>query len=317
MPADVLFVTLGGFLRATAVALALIVPVGAASADECVLSCDSPPTIPPVVPPTKPPPPPDTKAMARRLFNLMNQERTSRGLAPFTRRADVDAIAVGHSGRMAAKGTIWHNDEYFSPATKDRLQAAYLGENVARNADIDDMHRRLMNSPHHRDNILNPRFTQVGVGVAVGENGGLFGTENFMQPRTPRPSPPPPKPKPRPVERPRAAPAAPAHQPVAVPVEATPVEFAFPYIEMAGAEQPGPLPRRPSSRSAGFVALSALAALALAATAGKGAPSAVRFGRYPTGDPRARGGRRRRHPVVDQHGVVRRGIRRGRGGRRP
>lgn len=298
--------------------LALIVPVGAATADDCVVSCETPPsTVPPIVPPIEPPPPPNTKAMATRLFDLMNKERTSRGLAPFTRRADVDAIAVGHSGRMAAAGTIWHNDDYFTPATKDRLQAAYLGENVARNADIEDMHRRLMNSPHHRDNILSPRFSQVGVGVAVGENGGLFGTENFLQPRSPKPAsaPPAPKPKPKPVERPRAAPPAPA--PPVAPVEAAPMEFAFPAMEMAGVDQPGPLPTRSSSRSAGFVALSALAALALAATAGKVAPSAVRFGRYPMGDTRARGGRRGRHPVADQHGAHHRGLRRGRGSRRP
>lgn len=300
-------------------------PIGAVSAADCKVQCDeqppsgpgTSPAIPPVPPSTDTPPPAaDTKALARRLFDLMNQERTSRGLPAFSRRTDVDDIAVAHSKRMAADGGIWHNDDYFTPATKNRLQAAYLGENVARNADIDDMHRRLMNSPHHRDNILNPRFSQVGVGVAVGENGGLFGTENFLQPRPP--APPPAAPKAKPVDKPRVAPPPPPAPPVPAPESV--VELAFPSLDMAGAALPGglsgPVQSSDHGRSALFLALSALAALALALAAGKVTPSAVRFGRYQPGDQRARRGRRPGHQVAHQDRALVRGVRRDRGGRR-
>lgn len=223
----------------------------------------TPTTLPPVLTPTtQPPRPPDTQAAARRLFQLMNQERVARGLPAFTRRSDVDTIAVAHSKRMAADGNIWHNDDYFTAATKNAIQAALVGENVARNADVDDMHRRLMKSPDHRDNILNPRFTQVGVGVAVGANGALFGTENFLQPRVP--------------QRTAVAPAAPAApKPVAAapaPAPASleavslegPAELGFPDMDMVGTDWPGPLPDRDGGRPDGFVLLTGLAVVALA-----------------------------------------------------
>jgi hypothetical protein len=105
------------------------------------------------------------------------------GLTALARRGDVDGIALRHSGDMAAKGQMWHNDDYFTPATHDRLNAKTLGENVAMNPDIDDMHQRLMNSPHHRANILDPRFRQIGVGVVQSSDGNLFATEDFVEPR--------------------------------------------------------------------------------------------------------------------------------------
>lgn len=117
-----------------------------------------------------------------RILVLMNNERRSRGLPQFTQRGDVSAISRGHSQAMAAAGTIYHNDAYFVPATKRGLDAALLGENVARNVDIDDAHRRLMNSPGHRANLLDARFTVVGLGVYRSSAGSLYVTQNFVQP---------------------------------------------------------------------------------------------------------------------------------------
>jgi uncharacterized protein YkwD len=152
----------------------------------------TPPTPPPpsATTTTQPPkahgqPPADLAAAARRLLELVNAERTPRGLPALARRSDVDAVALAHSQDMAAKGDIWHNNAYFTPATHQALGAVFLGENVAMNSDIDDMHRRLMNSPGHRANILDGRFTQVGIGVAVDSSGYLFATEDFVEPRVP------------------------------------------------------------------------------------------------------------------------------------
>lgn len=223
----------------------------------------TPTTLPPVLTPTtQAPRPPDTQAAARRLFQLMNQERVARGLPAFARRSDVDTIAVAHSKRMAADGNIWHNDDYFTAATKNAIRAVFVGENVARNADIDDMHRRLMNSPDHRDNILNPRFTQVGVGVAVGANGALFGTENFLQPRSPQPAAPAPAPPPAP--KPVAVAAAPVPASVEVVSLEGPAELGFPDMDMVGTDWPGPIPDRDGGRRNGFFLLTGLAAAALA-----------------------------------------------------
>ena len=143
----------------------------------------APPPAPVPVPEPQPEPDPvEAPLAARRLVELMNAERTQRGLPPLQPRDDVAAIARPHSLAMAEADDIWHNDAYFSAATKRRLGATSVGENVAMNVNIDDAHRRLMNSAAHRANILNGAFTVVGVGVYRQADGTYFLTEDFVEP---------------------------------------------------------------------------------------------------------------------------------------
>jgi hypothetical protein len=86
------------------------------------------------------------------------------------------------------------DNEYFShesPTTGDvahRLRAASIpyrnaGENIALDASVDNAHRAFMNSPAHRANVLNPDFTNLGIGVVqVGER--VMVTEAFTRTRT-------------------------------------------------------------------------------------------------------------------------------------
>lgn len=119
---------------------------------------------------------------AARLVSLANDERARRGLPDLTVRADVTDIAHGHSRAQAERGTIWHNDAYFSDSMKDRLGARTVGENVAMNSSVDDAHRRLMASAGHRANILSGSFSVVGVAVVRSSSGTLYITQNFVEP---------------------------------------------------------------------------------------------------------------------------------------
>lgn len=145
----------------------------------------------PAPPQASPPPTPaDNQVAEIRLLELMNRERAGAGLAPLAPRDDVIEIARRHSERMAAAGDIWHNDDFFSRESHKRLGAKSLGENVALNRSVDDAHARLMNSPGHRANIMSPRFSVVGVGVAADASGIFYITEGFVEPGNP-PAPPP------------------------------------------------------------------------------------------------------------------------------
>ena len=132
-------------------------------------------------PEPQPDPGPRPAAVARILV-LMNGERAAHGLPAFVLRDDISALSAPHSQAMAEKGDIWHNDGYFTPAVKQRLDARLLGENVARNTDVDDAHRRLMNSPGHRANILDARFAFVGLAVYDDGWDNLYVTQSFVQP---------------------------------------------------------------------------------------------------------------------------------------
>lgn len=174
---------------------------------------------------------------AARMVALANEERAAAGVPALTLRADVTSIAVAHSQAMAGDGNLRHNDAYFTTSTRTALNAKQLGENVAQNPDIDDAHRRLMNSEGHRANLLNPSFTVVGMGVVRDGDGQYWITQDFMQPRPAvAPVAPAPKPAPRPV-KPVAAAAAPAPAPAPV-VAAPPVAETTAETVLAATSKP-------------------------------------------------------------------------------
>ncbi|PLS75286.1 MAG: hypothetical protein CYG61_08225 [Actinobacteria bacterium] len=150
-----------------------------------VLTVPSLPSVtvaPPPPPPAQAPLPRSVPEAAQRLLDLVNGERAKAGLGRLTTRGDVVAVALDHSNRMAVAGQIFHNDSYFSDAVRKLLNSQARGENVAQNSSIDDTHTRLMNSPGHRANILDPRFSVAGFAVLQAGDGRYFTTQNFLQP---------------------------------------------------------------------------------------------------------------------------------------
>jgi uncharacterized protein YkwD len=129
----------------------------------------------------------DAPGAGRRLLDLVNRERATEGLVPLALRDDVAAIAGAWTRRMAADGRLGHNNAYFRPSTMDRIGAELIGENVAAAPSLDEAHQALMNSPHHRDNIMNPAFRQVGISVVHTAGNKLFLTEDFLTPGRPTP----------------------------------------------------------------------------------------------------------------------------------
>lgn len=127
------------------------------------------------------------------ILGRINAMRNSAELAPLARDARLDAAARTHSADMAWHGMLAH----VSPRTGDpsaRVQAAgvqprALAENVAQGADALDAHRRLVASEAHRTNMMNPRYTHVGLAVVAGES-GVYVTEVFAELDAPAEAPP-------------------------------------------------------------------------------------------------------------------------------
>lgn len=53
------------------------------------------------------------------------------------------------------------------------------GENVSYNSDFDDITHAWLDSPGHRENMLNDNYNVVGIGVAQGDDGTYFATQDF------------------------------------------------------------------------------------------------------------------------------------------
>jgi hypothetical protein len=162
---------------------------------------------------------------------------------------------------MSVTGVLAHNDLYFSPATQAALGCTARGENVAFTGSVEAANYEFMNSPGHRANILDPRFTDVGIGVVPALGGGIWVTEDFVQSAgAPTAAAPPPDPQPDvassampepPATEPPASeplPPAPPTEPAAVPVVSQqPTEL--PAADPLGAQAPR-LPARSGQQAA-------------------------------------------------------------------
>ncbi|MEX2292315.1 MAG: CAP domain-containing protein, partial [Acidimicrobiales bacterium] len=113
------------------------------------------------------------------------EERASEGLGALAHADDLQAVARRHAQRMADRGEPYHNPDLATEVG----DAAIIAENVGRGMSVDGLHRAFMNSTTHRDVILHPDLTQLGVGVVTTDEGEIFVVEVFRRPRDTAPPP--------------------------------------------------------------------------------------------------------------------------------
>ena len=111
--------------------------------------------------------PRDLEVVAREIFEITNEERTKRGLAPLAWDEDLAEIARWRVQDMVERNYYSHYD----PKTGEPLWLKRCAT-CSENADIEYIPtgrtfvNAWLNSPGHRANMLNPQWTAIGVGVA-------------------------------------------------------------------------------------------------------------------------------------------------------
>ena len=136
------------------------------------------------------------------MLALINNERAIAGLDPLAFNGRLNDASEVHSQWMLDVDVLSHRGAGGSSPTERMEDAGYVfegawssGENVAYQSergepglsdDVADLHAGLMNSPGHRANILNPDFTEIGIGIELGDwqtSGTVFDavvvTQNF------------------------------------------------------------------------------------------------------------------------------------------
>ena len=103
------------------------------------------------------------------MVNLVNIERQKAGLLSLKTDILLRNVARVHSMDMLRNGYFSHKD-LTGQLPSNRLANSgaifqTVGENLALAPSIDLAHIGLMNSPTHRENILDPEYTRVGLGV--------------------------------------------------------------------------------------------------------------------------------------------------------
>ena len=122
-------------------------------------------------------------SLEEQMLELVNEERTSRGLKPLAADPELTEVARRHSADMFARGYFSHytpeGKDPFERMTESHVRFRTAGENLAMAPTLAIAHTGLMNSPGHRANILNPQFGRVGIGVMDGGRRGLMISQEF------------------------------------------------------------------------------------------------------------------------------------------
>jgi uncharacterized protein YkwD len=105
------------------------------------------------------------------LLALINAERVRAGVRPLTPWPALATVARGHSQDMVEHKFIAHVSPTMG-TTEERLRRAGIpftqfGENVGMAGTTAEVHAGLMASPGHRQAIVNPAYTHIGIGVAL------------------------------------------------------------------------------------------------------------------------------------------------------
>lgn len=111
-------------------------------------------------------------------IDRLNALRVSRALPPLAWAGDLTVVAQGHSARMAATNTLYHNPNLTTQVTN----WLSVGENVGYGGSVLAVHNALVASAPHLANMLNTSYTQVGVGTATSGDGRLWVTQVFRRP---------------------------------------------------------------------------------------------------------------------------------------
>jgi uncharacterized protein YkwD len=131
------------------------------------------------------------------MFELVNQARldpsnsaeTGGRAFPLEWNASLAAVAREHSRDMLMRRYFGHNDpDGRSPGT--RIKAAGIpwqatAENIAAFDSVTGAEAAFMREPqfahNHRGNILNPKYTEIGIGIVRDRNGRYYITQEFIE----------------------------------------------------------------------------------------------------------------------------------------
>lgn len=122
-------------------------------------------------------------AIERAIHDRINEVRAERGLRRLAAADRLSTSAREHSGRMADRGELDHSDldtQYACGYAGENIAYTYARGEVTTESGTVNYHgnetaighglvRQWMQSVQHRQNILDPRFTGEGIGVATSE----------------------------------------------------------------------------------------------------------------------------------------------------
>lgn len=112
------------------------------------------------------------------VIRFTNEQRASHGLAQLSANPTLSQAALAKGNDMLSKDYWAHfapdGTTPWSFFLSFGYKYKYAGENLARDfSDAGSAVNAWMNSPSHKDNILNPNYSEIGIGVIEGNLNGI------------------------------------------------------------------------------------------------------------------------------------------------
>ena len=110
------------------------------------------------------------------IYDQTNALRGSVGTAHVAPMDELTKRARVWAGTLAARSQLVHSD-------LNQLGVGWTAaaENVGASHSVEDVYRLLVNSPSHRANMVNPKYTHTGVGTARGKDGRIYVVQLFIR----------------------------------------------------------------------------------------------------------------------------------------
>lgn len=129
--------------------------------------------------------PPVNTTYEQKVFQLVNAERQKNGLPALHYDSAVADVARTKSKDMADKRYFAHNSPTYGMASDMLLDFGISwsawGENIALGQDTPEIVvNKWMASPTHKENILSPNYSFIGVGYYVNSSGTPYWTQMFI-----------------------------------------------------------------------------------------------------------------------------------------
>lgn len=120
----------------------------------------------------------------QQMIKLVNAARTQNNLPPLQVDMQVTNVARVKAQDMIDNNYFSHNSpKYGDPFDMMKsfgVKFVQAGENIAGNQSVQAAHNALMNSPGHRQNILSPDYTHIGIGIRKGGQYGYMFSQMFV-----------------------------------------------------------------------------------------------------------------------------------------
>jgi uncharacterized protein YkwD len=121
----------------------------------------------------------DLDRVRAEMLARVNEARRKAGVEPLRSDSRLDRAAQRHAEDMLARGYFAHESPEDKTVRQRSKEAGYdwrtIGENIAEGQfTVDEVMTTWLDSPGHRRNILDPRFEELGVGLALGRTNGRY-----------------------------------------------------------------------------------------------------------------------------------------------